>query len=388
MYKVKLYNKISDNGLNCFPKDSFSYSSDLTDYEGILVRSANLDINTISESVLAIARAGAGVNNIPVNECTERGIVVFNTPGANANAVKEMVVAAIYMSSRNVVKAISWVDTIKDKGDDIPKLVEDGKAQFVGPEVSGKSLGVIGLGAVGLLVANAAVNLGLTVYGYDPYLSLENAWKLSPKVKNITDINEIYAVSDYLTIHVPLMNDTKGFINKEALDKAKDGVRVLNFARGELVDSVDMIQAVKSGKVACYITDFPDKYLMGQEGIVNIPHLGASTPESEENCAVMAVQQLSEYLLKGSIINSVNFPRCEAPSSYTSRICFFSNSDVLSAVTDLVRENGYIVENISSVNNRNSSCSYTILDLNSTPQNAFIEQLKTISGIIRIRVIE
>ncbi|MCL1829850.1 MAG: NAD(P)-binding domain-containing protein [Oscillospiraceae bacterium] len=389
MYKIKLFNNISEIGLRNFPKDDFVYSSDAEEYDGILVRSANLSLDSLPESVLAISRAGAGVNNIPVEGCTELGIPVFNTPGANANAVKEMVVAALYMSSRNVAEAIAWVDTIKDRGDEIPKLVEDGKAQFVGPEVSGKSLGVIGLGAVGVLVANVATNLGLTVYGYDPYISVDRAWGLSRAVIHANDINDIYANCDYITIHIPLTKETHSFINAENIKHMKPGVRVLNFARGELINSEDMVEAVKSGKVFCYVTDFPDKYLIGQKGILSVPHLGASTPESEENCAVMAVNELVSYLQTGSITNAVNFPVCEAPSTYIGRITMFNKNEpgVLSLVTTLASESGYNIDHMTSSSNKGSGTAYMILDLDKKPEQAFIEQLKELPGIIRVRVI-
>ncbi len=357
--------------------------------DGILLRSAHIKDQPIPESVLAISRAGAGVNNIPVEQCTELGVPVFNTPGANANAVKEMVIAALYMSSRNVSEAVSWMDTIKDRGDEIPKLVEDGKSQFVGPEVYGKTLGIIGLGAIGVLVANVAPHLGLKVYGYDPYISVDNAWGLSRSVAHATDISEIYKNCDYITIHIPLTDKTRHFINRDSIAQMKDGVRILNFARGELVDSEDIAEAVESGKVSCYITDFPDKHLVGKKGIVTIPHLGASTPESEENCADMAVKELVNYLERGTIVNSVNFPRCEPPLAFTGRISLFNKNvpGMLSSVTTLASECGYNIENLTSSSNKGASTAYTVLDLDKHPEDDFVKKLDELPGIFRVRVI-
>ena len=388
-YKIKLMNRISQEGLKRLPEDKYSVGTDITEPDGILVRSAHMKGQPLPESVLAIARAGAGVNNIPVDECTERGIPVFYTPGANANAVKEMVIASLYLSSRNIIEATEWVDTIANSGDEIPQLVESGKGQFVGAEVSGKTLGIIGLGAIGVLVANAAIHLGITVYGYDPYISVDNAWGLSRSVEHANSISEIYKNCDYITIHIPLTEATKNTINRDSIAQMKDGVRILNFARGGLVDSEDIAEAVASGKVACYITDFPDKHLIGKKGIISIPHLGASTPESEENCAKMAAQELSAYLEHGSIINAVNFPRCEITESHIGRVTLFNKNipGMLSAVTTVASDCGYNIETLSSAANKGMSVSYTVLDLDKTPDDTFVQKLRELDGIFRVRVI-
>jgi len=390
MYRIKVLNRISDSGLEKLPKDRFMYSADVENPDGILLRSAYIKDQPLPDSLLAIARAGAGVNNIPVETCTELGIPVFNTPGANANAVKEMVIAALYISSRNIAEAVAWVDTIKDRGDDIPQLIEDGKSQFVGPEVQGKTLGIIGLGAVGVLVANAAAQLGLSVYGYDPFISVDNAWGLSRAVIHAMDIGEIYRNSDYITVHVPVTDATRGFINRDSVTQMKDGVRILNFARGELVDSVDMAEAVQTGKVSCYVTDFPDKHLVGIKGVVAIPHLGASTPESEDNCADMAVRELVGYLERGAVMNAVNFPRSDPPQSFTGRVTLFNKNvpGMLSSVTTLASECGYNIDNLTSSTNRGALTAYTILDLDTAPEQAFVEKLRALPGVFRVRVIE
>jgi len=390
MYRIKVLNRISDSGLKNFPKERFSYSADMEEPDGILLRSAYIKDQPLPESVLAIARAGAGVNNIPVDYCTERGIPVFNTPGANANAVKEMVIAALYISSRNIAEAIAWVNTIKDRGDDIPRIVEDGKSQFVGPEVYGRTLGIIGLGAVGVLVANAATHLGLTVFGYDPFISIDNAWGLSRAVVHAMDIDEIFRNSDYITMHVPVTDSTKYFINRDSISKMKDGVRILNFARGELVNSEDMAEAVSEGKVSSYVTDFPDKHLVARKGVVAIPHLGASTPESEDNCADMAVRELVGYLERGAVMNAVNFPRSDPSQAFIGRVALFNKNipGMLSSVTTLTSECSYNIENLTSSSNKGAQTAYTILDLDRRPEHGFIEKLKALPGVFRVRGID
>lgn len=390
MYRIKVLNRISESGLKNFPKERYAYSANMEDPDGILLRSAYIKDQPLPESVLAIARAGAGVNNIPVERCSELGIPVFNTPGANANAVKEMVIAALYISSRNIAQAIAWMDTIKDRNDDIPSIIEDGKSQFVGPEVYGKTLGIIGLGAVGVSVANAATHLGLTVYGYDPFISVDSAWGLSRAVVHAMNLGEIYRNSDYITIHVPVTESTRCLINRDAIAQMKDGVRILNFARGELVDSEDIAEAVNGGKVASYVTDFPDKHLVGKKGIVAIPHLGASTPESEDNCADMAVRELVGYLDRGAIMNAVNFPRTDPSMFFAGRVALFNKNipGMLSSVTTLTSKLNYNIENFTSSSNKGALTAYTVLDLDRRPDSGFIDKLKALPGVLRVRAIE
>ncbi|HOA79777.1 MAG TPA: 3-phosphoglycerate dehydrogenase family protein, partial [Defluviitaleaceae bacterium] len=311
MYKIKTLNKISEEGLKYFDSNKYEISDDCLNPDGIIVRSAKMHDMEFPPSLKAIARAGAGVNNIPVDLCSEKGIVVFNTHGANANGVKELVLTGLLLSSRKVVDGINWAKTLKGKGSEVAKLVEKGKSQFAGPELKGKKLGIIGLGAIGVLVANTAKSLGMEVYGYDPYISIDAAWGLSRAVHRAVSMEEIISDSDYITIHVPLLEETKNMINKEKFSLMKKGVRLLNFSRGELVNNADLLEAIKEGIVASYVTDFPTDELLDVENVIAIPHLGASTPESEDNCAVMAVQQIMDYLENGNIKNSVNFPDCE-----------------------------------------------------------------------------
>ena len=306
MYNVKLYNKISKVGLDDLDPAKYTCSEDFTDYDAVLVRSAKLHDVEFPKNLRCIARAGAGVNNIPIDRCSEEGIVVFNTPGANANAVKELVICALLLASRKVVQGANWVKGLKGTPD-IGPAAEKGKSTYAGPEIAGKKLGIIGLGAIGVKVANAAVGLDMEVWGYDPYLSVDGALKLDRSVKHVTELDEIFANCDYITIHVPLNADTKNTISAEAIEKMKDGVRVINLARGELVDTKAMAKALESGKVAAYVSDFASDEILEQENAITLPHLGASTPESEDNCAKMAVYEITEYLEKGTIRNSVNF---------------------------------------------------------------------------------
>ena len=321
MYKIKTYNKISKIGLEAFD-DKYTVGDEVENADGAIVRSAALHDEEFPASLKAIARAGAGTNNIPIDRCSEQGIVVFNTPGANANAVKELVIAGLLISSRRVVSGIEWAKTLKGDGAEVGKEVEKGKGAFAGPEIKGKTLGVIGLGAIGVMVANAANALGMKVFGYDPYLSVKSAWNLTHNAVHIFDINEIFEKCDYITVHVPLTDSTKNLINSAAIAKMKDGVRILNFARGGLVNSEDLLAALEAGKVASYVTDFPSDDILGAQGVIAIPHLGASTPESEDNCAGMAAKELIDYIENGNIVNSVNLPEIVMPRSGESRICY------------------------------------------------------------------
>ena len=310
MYNVKLYNKISKVGLDDLDPAKYTCSEDFTDYDAVLVRSAKLHDVEFPKNLRCIARAGAGVNNIPIDRCSEEGIVVFNTPGANANAVKELVICALLLASRKVVQGANWVKGLKGTPD-IGPAAEKGKSTYAGPEIAGKQLGIIGLGAIGVKVANVARHLGMEVLGYDPYVSVDAAWKLSRDVRHVLDVNEIYEQCDYITIHVPLMDSTKNMISAEAISRMKDGVILLNFARDLLVDEEAVLDGITAGKIRRYVSDFPNPVTAGKPGCIVIPHLGASTEESEENCAVMAVRQLQEYLENGNILHSVNFPDCD-----------------------------------------------------------------------------
>lgn len=387
MYDILTLNKISKTGLERFT-DEYQYGDAIENPQGIMVRSASMHEMEMPQSLLAIARAGAGVNNIPVDQCTEKGIVVFNTPGANANAVKELVLAGLLISSRKVTQGMAWAQSLKGQGDAVGKAVEKGKSAFVGPEIKGKKLGVIGLGAIGILVANAARSLGMEVHGYDPYISVDSAWGLSRAVKHSLTLDDIFETCDYITVHVPQTPDTKNMINKDSIAKMKDGVRILNFARGGLVNSADVVAAIKAGKVAAYVTDFPSDDLLGVDGVIAIPHLGASTPESEDNCARMAVDELMAYLSDGNIINSVNFPALSSPrAAGCSRVCVFHKNipSMLSQVTKLLSDKGVNIENMQSKSRKDVA--YTVLDCAGQVGQDALESLVDSEGIIRIRVI-
>ena len=381
-------NKISPKGLAELPTDSYIVGDDVMNEDGILVRSAKLHEYPFPENLRAIARAGAGTNNIPVDRCSEAGIVVFNTPGANANAVKELVICAMLVASRDVMGGSAWVrEQAMAEGVDVATAVEKGKAAFVGPELYRKTLGVIGLGAIGALVANVALSLGMEVYGYDPYLSVDAALRLDRHVHVVKDIAELYKVSDYITIHVPYMDETRHTIDADALAAMKDGVRVINLARGELVDDDAMIAALESGKAACYVTDFPNNKITLAKHVVAIPHLGASSPESEENCAVMAAQELRDYLENGNIKNSVNFPNVEMERTGVQRLCVIHRNipAMLANITRQLSEDGVNVPNMT--NKSKGDYAYTIVDVDSPVTDEAIADLKAIPGIIRMRLI-
>ena len=354
---------------------------------GVMVRSAAMHDMELPDSLLGIARAGAGVNNIPIDKCSEQGIVVFNTPGANANAVKELVLAGLFLASRKVVDGINWAKTLKGEGDAVGKLVEKGKSAYAGPEILGKKLGVIGLGAIGVLVANAAVALGMDVYGYDPYLSVDAAWKLSRHIHHANTLDEIYAECDYISVHVPLVADTKGMLNEAAFAAMKDGVRILNFSRAGLVDSDAMLAALAAGKVAAYVVDFPTDEMLGVDNVVAIPHLGASTPESEDNCAVMAANQLKAYLEDGNIINSVNFPDVDVPRTGDVRVCVLHRNipNMLAQISSVVSACGVNIE--SMTNKSRKELAYTVLDVVGAVADDVTDKIAAIDGIIRVRVL-
>lgn len=386
MYNIKLLNKISNVGLAKFDTKEFAYSDDMENPDAIMVRSASMHDMEMPESLLAIARAGAGTNNIPVADCANKGIVVFNTPGANANAVKELVVLGMLLSSRKVTKAIDWCKTIKDEGDNVGKTVEKGKSAFAGPELKGKTLGVIGLGAIGRLVAEVAVDLGMDVIGYDPYLSEDAVLKKGITVNN--NLDEIFPVADYITVHVPLTPDTKHMINRESIEKMKDTVRIMNFARGDLADSDAVIEALDEGKMACYVTDFPDAKLIGVDGVIAIPHLGASTPESEENCAAMGAQELIDYLVDGNIKNSVNMPPVFMPRTGVARVTIIHKNqpNMIATITDTFSKDGV---NIASFEDKSrGDIAYSIIECDSDVTDAAAKEIEAIDGVIRVRVIK
>ena len=387
MQEILTLNSISPKGVERLSSSLFHVADDVEAPAGILVRSQNMHEMELPDSLLAIARAGAGTNNIPVEQCTARGVVVFNTPGANANAVKELTIAGLIMACRNLAPALDWVGGLKGEGDAVAKLVEKGKSRFVGPELAGKRLGVIGLGAIGVKVANVATHLGLEVYGYDPYISVEAAWNLSRNVIHCVNLNDLYNQCDLITVHVPVTKDTVGLINSEAIAQMKQGVRIVNFARGELVDNGALLAGVRTGRVGCYVCDFPTEELLGEPGVVALPHLGASTPESEENCAVMAADQLRDYLLNGNIHNSVNLPNVELPRVGGSRICVLHKNvpGMLSGITGAASEAGLNIENL--VNKSRRDVAYTMLDVSGNVGGGVVARLKGLEGCIRVRII-
>ena len=387
MFHIKTMNKIAQVGLNQFPAD-YQVGDSVEGEEGILVRSAKLHDYPFPDTLWGIARAGAGTNNIPVAECAQKGIVVFNTPGANANGVKELVLAALLMASRDLVGGVEWVKAQAATPDtDVAAAVEKGKSAFVGPELYRKTLGVIGLGAIGALVANAALSLGMEVYGYDPFLSVDTALRLDRHVHVVKDVAELYRVSDYVTIHVPYTPDTRHTINADTIAQMKDGVRVVNLARGELVDDEAMMAALERGKVARYVTDFPNNTITLAPNVVPIPHLGASTPESEDNCAIMAAQQLRDFLENGNIKNSVNFPNVEMERSGVQRLCIIHRNipAMLANITAQLSGDGVNVENMT--NKSRGDFAYTLVDVGSAVEESVIDDIRAIDGIIRVRVI-
>ena len=387
MYQIKLLNKISPIGLEKFNPASYVCGEEVEAPDAILVRSASMHDMALPETVAAIARAGAGVNNIPCDECAEKGVVVFNTPGANANAVKELVLLGLLISSRKVADSMEWIKTLSGKGSEVSKLVEKGKSQFVGPEIAGKTLGVIGLGAIGAMVANAAVSLGMTVYGYDPFISVDAAWGLSSEVKHAVSLKEIFELSDYITVHVPCNNETKGMINASSIATMKTGVRILNFARGELVDAEDIVAALKEKKVAAYVTDFPTDEQITTPNVIAFPHLGASTPESEDNCAQMAAAEVIDYLENGNIKNSVNMPSASMPRSGKNRVCIIHKNipAMLSQISTAFSDNQINIENM--LNQSRKDYAYTMIDTNDKVGDAVVDKLSGVDGIIRVRVI-
>ncbi|MBQ4155270.1 MAG: 3-phosphoglycerate dehydrogenase [Clostridia bacterium] len=385
MYKYHCLNPIAAVGLNQFT-EKYEAQAEMKNVDAVLVRSAAMHELEFDEDLKVIARAGAGVNNIPLQKCAEEGIVVFNTPGANANGVKELVIAGMLLASRDIVGGISWVKE-NEAAEDIAKQAEKAKKAFAGCELEGKKLGVIGLGAIGVLVANAAEKLGMEVYGYDPYLSVDGAWNLSRNVKHVTSLDDIYANCDYISIHVPLNDSTRHTVNEETIAKMKDGVRILNYARGELVDSDAIIKALEEGKVASYVVDFPDDKVLGVEGVIAIPHLGASTPESEENCAYMAAKEIVAYLEKGSIINSVNMPNVKLGAINGARVCVIHKNvpNTIAQISSCFSNAGLNIDQLS--NNSRGDYAYTVVDIADVTDDA-VKEIEEIEQVISVRVIK
>jgi D-3-phosphoglycerate dehydrogenase / 2-oxoglutarate reductase len=387
MFKIQTLNKIAMIGLEGFPREQYEIASEILNPDAILVRSADMHSMTLPASVQAIGRAGAGVNNIPVEQCSKRGIVVFNTPGANANGVKELVLAGLLLSSRRIVPGIEWARTLKGKGKEVAPLIEKGKNDFVGPEIKGKKLGVIGLGAIGVMVANDAVALGMEVAGYDPYISVEAAWGLARTVRRATSLDMLLAQSDYITLHVPLMDQTKGMLNRDKFALMKKGVRIVNLARGGLVKNADLLEALKAGSVGCYVTDFPDDDLLDVPNVIPIPHLGASTPEAEDNCAVMAVEQVRDFLENGNVKNAVNFPACALPVMGRNRIVV-ANANVPNMVGQITTVLAADKINIADMMNKSAGgLAYNIIDIDGNVAEAQVEKLRKIEGVITARLI-
>lgn len=389
MFKIQTLNAIDPDGLSIFPSSNYEIAGELSSPDAIVLRSFKMHDMELPASLKAIARAGAGVNNIPLEKCTDNGIVVFNTPGANANGVKELVIAGLMLASRDIVESIVWAKTLIGQGEQVPSLVEKGKKNFAGQEVKGKTLAVIGLGAIGVIVANAARSLGMKVIGYDPYISVQHALELSRKVTWIEGIEPLLAQADYVTVNIPLTPETKGYINKEKFAMMKDDVRILNFARGGLIDVADLKVAIASGKVAKYITDFPNEEELKMDGVLAIPHLGASTKESETNCAIMAVNQIKDYLENGNIINSVNFPEAKMELHNEARILIANRNvpNMVSQISTVLAADGINIDNM--LNKKRGEIAYNIIDVDSqTIDESIKEKLMAIEGIFMVRIIQ
>jgi len=386
MFKIKTLNKIASVGTKNFDKSVYEVGSSVEAPDAILVRSANMLDMELPDSLKAIARAGAGVNNIPIDVCSQKGIIVFNTPGANANAVKELAIASLLLTSRNIVGGVNWAKGLPLDAD-IAKEIEKGKSAFAGPELYGKTLGIFGLGAIGAMVANTAIELGMSVYGNDPYLTVEAAWLLSHSVKRAKEAKTIYENCDYIALHVPSTPETKGFINAQAIASMKNGVRIINLSRGDLVNNEDMAKALESGKVACYLTDFPSSEVMKMKNVITIPHLGASTPESEDNCAVMAVNELIDFLENGNIKNSVNFPDVINPKGGDESVCVIHKNvpTMLAQISSAISGAGLNIENLSSRSKKEMG--YSVFEITGKCPDCVIEKLLSVEGIIRVNVV-
>ncbi|MCD6165637.1 3-phosphoglycerate dehydrogenase [candidate division KSB1 bacterium] len=387
MFKVQTLNKIAPAGLELLPREKYEVASEIANPDAIILRSFNMHEMELPLSLKAVARAGAGVNNIPVDKCSERGIVVFNTPGANANAVKELVLLGLLLCSRKVIDGIIWAKSLIGKGAEVPKLIEKGKSQFAGNEIKGKKLGIIGLGAIGVMVANDACALGMEVTGFDPFISVDSAWGLSRNVKRANGLESLITESDYISIHVPLTDQTKGMINRDKFALMKKGVHLLNFSRGGLVNNEDLKDAIEKNIVATYVTDFPDEEVLKMKNVIGIPHLGASTKEAEENCAIMAVNQLREFLEKGNIKNSVNLPDCEMPFSTSTRLLIINRNipKMVGQITGVLAEKKINIANM--LNKHKGDYAYNIIDIDGEITEQDVEKIRDIEGVIMVRVL-
>jgi len=386
MFRIQTLNKISPLGLELFPRDKYEVASDIPNPDAVLVRSADMNSADIPASVLAIARAGAGYNNIPVQKCSEKGVVVFNTPGANANAVKELTLAALLIASRDIVGGINWTASVADKAD-VSDLVEKEKSKFTGPELKGKTLGVVGLGAIGVMVANDAIALGMDVIGYDPYISVDAAWNLSREVVRADTLESLLAKSDYITLHLPLGETTKGLLDAEKFRIIKKDARVINFSRNALVKDKDIIDALDAGKISAYVTDFPNQELLACKKVIGIPHLGASTPEAEDNCAIMAVKQIIDYLETGTIRNSVNFPRCKLEQHAASRLLVVNKNipNMVGQITTILAGSNINITDL--INHHRDDYAYNIIDTEQQLSAPVLDKIRKVDGIIRVRSI-
>jgi D-3-phosphoglycerate dehydrogenase len=387
MFRIQTLNKISPPGLELFPRERYEIASGIPNPDAILVRSADLLNFDIPASVIAIARAGAGVNNIPVQNCSDKGIVVFNTPGGNANAVKELTLAAMLISSRDILGGINWTASMADRND-VPELVEKEKSRFTGPELRGKTLGIIGLGAIGVMVANDAVSLGMNVIGYDPFISVDAAWNLSREVVRADTLESLIVKSDFISLHIPLCENTKGMMSSEKFRLMKKDARIINLSRNALVKDMDIIEALESGKLGAYVTDFPTAELLACKKVICIPHLGASTPEAEDNCAVMAVNQLMDYLETGAVINSVNFPRCKLDQRAPHRLLVVNRNipNMVGQITTILA--GAHINITDLINHHRDEYAYNIIDTEQLICGSLLEQIRTVDGIIRVRLID
>ena len=387
MYNIKTLNKISACGLEQFDAAKFNVSEDVDSPDAVLVRSASMHETPLDENLLAIARAGAGTNNIPVEACGKQGIVVFNTPGANANAVKELAIAGLLMSSRKICQSIDWAKTIKSEGDAVPKLVEKGKSAFGGPEILGKNLGIIGLGAIGVMVANIAVSLGMNVYGFDPFISVDNAWDLKANVIHTDSLDEIYENCHYISLHAPLNDDTRGMVNAESINKMMDEVRILNFSRADLANNDHLLKALTNGKVGAYVTDFPTADLIDVDGVIAIPHLGASTPESEDNCAGMAAAEIIDFLTNGNIKNSVNMPNVSMARGKHPRVTVIHDNipNIIAQISSTFSANNVNIESIQSASR--GDVAYSMFDVSGNVCDDSIAKIASVDGIRRVRLI-
>lgn len=387
MYQIQTLNKISKKGLAVLDSNSYNVAEEVKNPDGIILRSFKMHDMELPSSLRAVARAGAGVNNIPIDKCTENGIVVFNTPGANANAVKELVIAALLLSSRKIVQGIEWAKTLVGEGDAVSLLIEKGKSNFAGPEIQGKTLGVVGLGAIGVRVANAAHHLGMDVVGYDPFLSVDAAWHLTRFAHKANSLDELLSKADYVTIHVPATPSTKGMFNSEAFANMKKGARLLNFSRGELVDENDVQAALESGELASYITDFASEALLKNEKVICLPHLGASTPESEENCAVMAANELKDFIENGNIKNSVNFPNCDMGKAEGARVTVLHKNvpSMIKNITDVFASRGVNIANM--LNKSKGDNAYTMIDVDGKCDTALVDQIEAMTDVIKVTLL-